>query len=51
MTIFLGIVLLVVIYNVIGQSRKWWQFVLGVLLAMSIAGCMMLSYWDRCLAW
>jgi hypothetical protein len=49
MTVFLGIVLLCVIYDVIGSApnaRKWWRFALSILLALVVAGLMMLSYWD-----
>ena len=45
MTIFLGFVLLCVIYDVIGNTDKWWRFTLSILLAVVIAGLMMLSYW------
>lgn len=46
MTIFLGFVLLCVVYDVIGTTRSWWRVALGVLLAIVVAGLMMLSYWD-----
>lgn len=46
MTIFLGLVLLCVVYDVIGRVRNWWRFTLSILLACIVAGLMMLSYWD-----
>jgi hypothetical protein len=46
MTIFLGFVLLCVIYDVIGNTHNWRRFALSVLLALVVAGLMMLSYWD-----
>ena len=46
MTIFLGFVLLCLIYDVIGNARSWWRFTLSILLTLAVAGLMMLSYWD-----
>lgn len=46
MTIFLGFVLLCVIYDVIGNAKNGWRFALSILLALVVAGLMMLSYWD-----
>jgi hypothetical protein len=46
MTIFLGFVLLAVIYDVLGHARTWWRYTLSVVLALSVAILMMLSYWD-----
>jgi hypothetical protein len=46
MTPFLGFVLLCVVYDVIGNARNWWRFTLSILLALAVAGLMMLSYWD-----
>lgn len=46
MTIFLGFVLLCVIYDVVGNAHKWWRFALSILLAIVIGSFMMLSYWD-----
>lgn len=48
MTLFLGFVLLCVIYDVIGASgtsRVWWRYAFSILLALIVAGLMMLSYW------
>jgi hypothetical protein len=46
MTFFLGFVLLCVVCDVVGNSSVWWRFTLSLLLALAIAGLMMLSYWD-----